>query len=83
MFWYDEQRIDGWVAELKECEAQIGDLRARQGVLINESNKRDIAQRHGARTIVEWVESDAGHVALGGIGSRVRNALVRQVPVDR
>jgi hypothetical protein len=57
MFWYDEQRIDGWVAELKECEAQIGDLRARQGVLINELNKRDIAQRHGARTIVEWVES--------------------------
>ena len=57
MFWYDEQRIDGWVAELKECEAQIGDLRARQGVLINELNKRDIAQRHGARTIVEWVQS--------------------------
>ncbi len=38
MFWYDEQRIDAWVAELKECEAQIGDLRARQGVLINELN---------------------------------------------
>lgn len=57
MLWYDEERIDGWVAELKECEAQIGDLRARQGVLINELGKRDIAQRHGARTIVEWVEA--------------------------
>ncbi len=53
MLWYDEQRIDGWVAELKECEAQIGYLHARQGVLINELNKRDIAQRRGARTIVE------------------------------
>ncbi len=39
MLWYDEQRIDGWVAELKKCEAQIGDLRARQGVLINELNR--------------------------------------------
>ncbi len=57
MFWYDEQRMDDWLAELKQCEAQIGELRARQGVLINELNKRDIAQRQGARTIVEWVES--------------------------
>ncbi|GMQ84458.1 MAG: hypothetical protein BMS9Abin07_0022 [Acidimicrobiia bacterium] len=57
MFWYDEQPMHGWVAELKECEVQVGELRARQAVLINELDKRDIAGTQGARSLVDWVAS--------------------------
>jgi hypothetical protein len=56
MFW-TEAGINERLTELRRSDAQISELRARQKVLVNDLGKANVAQRDGARSIVEWLQS--------------------------
>jgi hypothetical protein len=56
MFWTEEGITDR-IEELRRNDAQISDLRARQKVLVNDLDKANVAQRDGARSMVEWLQS--------------------------
>lgn len=57
MFWQDAQRISDWTAELKGIYSEISELLNRAEVIVNELGKRDVADRDGARSMVDWVSS--------------------------
>jgi hypothetical protein len=56
MFW-TEKGITDRIEELRRNDAQISELRTRQKVLVNDLEKANVAQRDGARSMVEWLQS--------------------------
>ena len=56
MFW-SEDRIDESITDLRKIDAEISDLRKRASVIVNDLNKRAVAQRRGARSITEWLSA--------------------------
>jgi hypothetical protein len=56
MFWSDSQTGES-IDELTEVLTQMSDLRKRASVIVSDLNKRGVAQRFGARSMVEWLSA--------------------------
>ena len=55
--WQTEARIEEHITELADNDDQFSDLLARQKVIVSELDKANVAQRNGARSMVEWLQS--------------------------
>ena len=93
MFW-SEDRIDESIADLQKIDAEISDLRKRASVIVNDLNKRAVAQRRGARSITEWLSatldlsrsnaSDLVFAARFGMHRGIEHRLIeRDISFDR